>query len=215
MKKPLVSLFPLFSICSTMKTQRISDPIYKMIVFDDQQPLDMTAWRLLNTPDVQRLRRIKQLGVSEFVFPSATHSRFAHSAGVFENARRLLGPIRREIELGRAAGEFDEHRAKVSVLTALLHDIGHGPFSHAFEESRKSIAERRHTRATVRKHEHFTAAMVLDSSGQVGEILTDAKVDPKEVAELVEAETPQDMYQQLYRVRSTQIASIICSAIAT
>jgi len=50
------------------KTERIRDPIHDMIVFRAEEPLDMTAWSLLETPDVQRLRRIKQLGVSEFVY---------------------------------------------------------------------------------------------------------------------------------------------------
>jgi HD superfamily phosphohydrolase len=154
----------------------------------------MTVWRLLNTPEVQRLRRIKQLGVSEFVYPSATHSRFAHSVGVFQNARRLVDLIGREIELGRVAGNFDLERARISVLAALLHDIGHGPFSHAFEEARKAIAERRGATRVIRKHEAFTADMIKSSTSQIGSILADAKVDPAEVADLVEAETPVDMY---------------------
>jgi uncharacterized protein len=58
-----------------MKTQRIRDPIHAMIVFEEDRPLDMAVWRLLNVPEVQRLRRIRQLGVSDFVYPSATHTR--------------------------------------------------------------------------------------------------------------------------------------------
>jgi len=123
-----------------MKTQRIRDPIHGLIVFDDEGLVDECVWALLNTADVQRLRRIKQLGVSEFVFPSASHTRFAHSTGVFHNAQRLVGIIKREIGLKRVEGEFNEERAKVALFAALLHDIGHGPFSHAFEEARKALA---------------------------------------------------------------------------
>ena len=157
----------------------------------------MTAWSLLQTSDFQRLRRIKQLGVSEFVYPSATHTRFAHSIGVFRNARRLVRIIKREIDLKRVEGEFDPHRADTAVLAALLHDIGHGPFSHAFEEARKSLAEEQGggaARAKIRKHESFTAAMVEDPDGAIAPILMEAKVAPNEVADLIRAETPTDMY---------------------
>jgi HD superfamily phosphohydrolase len=177
-----------------MKTQRILDPIHKLIVFEDWRPLDMVVWRLLNTREVQRLRRVKQLGVSEFVYPSATHSRFAHSVGVFHNARRLVDIIKREIELGRVAGTYDEGRARISILAALLHDIGHGPFSHAFEEARRAVAARRGTAQKIRNHESFTAEMIKSSASSIGSILSDAEVGPQDVADLVEAETPADMY---------------------
>jgi len=179
------------------KTERIRDPIHEMIVFRAEESLDMTAWQLLETPDVQRLRRIKQLGVSDFVYPSAAHTRFAHSVGVFHNARRLVSIIKREIDLKRVEGDFDPHRANVAVIAALLHDIGHGPFSHAFEEARKSIAEKTgdgSAKAKIRKHEIFTAEMIEDPKGSIGSILAEAKIEPKEVADLIRAETPTDMY---------------------
>lgn len=171
-----------------------------MIVFRAEEPLDMTAWSLLETPDFQRLRRIKQLGVSEFVYPSAAHTRFAHSIGVFHNARRLVRIIEREIKLKRVVGDFDPHRAGVAVLAALLHDIGHGPFSHAFEEARKSIAEERgdgNAKAKIRKHEAFTAEMIEDPNGAIAPILADANVEAKEVADLIRAETAADMYHAI------------------
>lgn len=182
------------------KTERIRDPIHEMVVFRAEEPLDMIAWNLIETPDVQRLRRIKQLGVSEFVYPSTTHTRFAHSIGVFHNARRLLKIIEREIKLKRVEGEFNPDRAKVAVLAALLHDIGHGPFSHAFEEARKALAEEQgdgKAKAKIRKHEFFTAQMIADPKGAIRSILTDAKVDADEVAELVQAETATDMYHAI------------------
>ena len=57
------------------KTQRIRDPVHGLIVFRENDPLDQLAWALLNTPEFQGLRRIKQLGFCEFVFPGATHTR--------------------------------------------------------------------------------------------------------------------------------------------
>jgi len=182
------------------KDQRIIDPIHEMIVFRGEDRLDMAAWRLLETPDFQRLRRIKQLGVSEYVFPSATHTRFAHSIGVFHNARTLVQLLEREIKLQRVQGEFDRDRANVATLAALLHDIGHGPFSHAFEEARKAITEERgdgSARAKVRKHEAFTADMIEDPSGPIGTILSEVQVNPKAVADLIRAETPTDMYHSV------------------
>jgi HD superfamily phosphohydrolase len=163
--------------------------------------VDEAVWKLLQTPDMQRLRRIKQLGVSEYVFPSASHSRFAHSVGVFHNARRLVQLIKREIELKRVEGEFKEERAKVALFAALLHDIGHGPFSHAFEEARKALASERHenasAKAKIRKHELFTADMIEDESGEIKQILDQSGVNAKDVADLIRAETPTDMYHSV------------------
>lgn len=184
-----------------MIIQRVRDPIHGLIVFDDDGLVDASIWTLLNTSEVQRLRRIKQLGVSEFVFPSASHSRFAHSLGVFHNARRLVEIIKREIELKRAEGEFDETRAKDALFAALLHDIGHGPFSHAFEEARKALAAERTidpaSKSKLRNHEAFTAEMISNSSGEISEILAAAGVRAQDVADLVAAETPTDMYHAI------------------
>ncbi|MEQ1868067.1 MAG: HD domain-containing protein [Micropepsaceae bacterium] len=181
--------------------QRIRDPIHDIIVFDENEPVDRFAWKLIQTPDVQRLRRIKQLGVSELVYPSASHSRFAHSIGVFHNARRLVRLIEREIQLGRVPGDFDQHRAKVATFAALLHDIGHGPFSHAFEEARKALAAERggpgSPTAKIKRHEAFTADMINDPSGQIFAILTDAGISASEVANLIAAENPADMYHAI------------------
>lgn len=105
-----------------MKIERIRDPIHGLVSFsaEDEFSIDLPVWKLIQTEDFQRLRRIKQLGVSEFVFPSATHTRFAHSIGVFHNARRLVKLIEREITLKRTEGEFNPKRARIAMFAALL-----------------------------------------------------------------------------------------------
>ena len=175
--------------------ERIRDPIHDLIIFRENAPLDWAAWQLVNAPELQRLRRIKQLGASEFVFPSATHTRFAHSIGVFDYARKLISIISREIRLKRVEGKFDAQRARVAVLASMLHDIGHGPFSHAFEEARKAVSEQRYGKhVKIKKHEYFSAELVKSPKSRIGEILDAVNVNPVSVADLIEAETPTDMY---------------------
>ena len=180
-----------------MKTERIRDPIHDLIVFDGNEAIDNLAWALLETSEFQRLRRIKQLGVSELVFPGATHTRFSHSVGVFHIARKLLDLIKREIDLKRVEGEYDQDRGEVALLAALLHDIGHGPFSHAFEEARKKISKRRGI-ATIKKHEKWTAEIIENKSGEIFSILESHRSGlAKDVAELLRADNPSDMYHSI------------------
>ncbi len=149
----------------------------------------MLAWRLIQTPEFQRLRRIKQLGLSELVFPGATHSRFAHSIGVYHNARKLMGIVKKSKGDG-----FDERRANVILIAALLHDVGHGPFSHAFEKAREAIAKARGIEA-IEKHEKFTAKLVLAEDGGLRPILDEFdKNFAKDIAELIVADDPTDIY---------------------
>src|SRR5262249_52985621 len=77
------------------------------------------------------------------------------------------------------------------------HDIGHGPFSHAFEEARRALAAEGSQKTKVRNHEAFTADMISDGSGEISGILTAAGVDAQDVADLVAAETPTDMYHAI------------------
>ena len=107
-----------------MKHEIIRDPLWNNIRVG---PLTL---RLIDTREFQRLRYVRQLGLAYLVYPGATHSRFEHAIGTFHLARRALGLLDERDELRDVA---TEHRADVWVA-ALLHDIGHYPFSHALEE---------------------------------------------------------------------------------
>ena len=85
-------------------------------------------WDLIKTKEFQRLRRIKQLGTLYLSFHTAEHSRFGHSLGVYEIVRRLID----DSFDGREAWNNDDR--PLALCAALLHDLGHGPFSHSFEK---------------------------------------------------------------------------------
>ena len=117
----------------------IRDPLHDLIVFANE---DTFLFDLVDTPAFQRLHHIRQLGLSFFVYPGAQHTRFLHSLGVAHLMRRVLDRFHQELaELrsrspeGREAVEALLERRKVALAAALLHDVGHGPFSHALEDA--------------------------------------------------------------------------------
>ena len=136
-----------------LKAQRIRDPIHNLVEFGTDQ-FEHTLWRAIQTPPFQRLRRIRQLSFSEFVFPGATHTRFAHSVGVFHVARALMGVIRRHIDSDKKH-QYRDYQAKIALAAALVHDVGHGMFSHSFEAVGKSL------NLAMAKHELVSEAIKL------------------------------------------------------
>ncbi|HEX6600140.1 MAG TPA: HD domain-containing protein [Gemmatimonadaceae bacterium] len=107
-----------------MSYEIIRDPLWKNIRVD---PL---ALRLVDTPAFQRLRYVRQLGLAYLVYPGASHSRFEHALGAYHLAQRALSLF---AERG-VAGEVSPDACRIVRCAALLHDIGHYPFSHALEE---------------------------------------------------------------------------------
>jgi HD superfamily phosphohydrolase len=180
------------------RTYRLRDPVHGLIVFKPNDVVDQLAWSLLNAPEFQRLRRIKQLGVSEFVFPGATHTRFAHCIGVFHTARLLIQVIEREL---RAQGaEPDAYREMVAAIAALLHDVGHGPFSHAFEHAYATVRKARGQEGE-KSHEDWTAEIILNPDGGIRPLLDEfaqahagGRPFAGDIAELLTRENPADIY---------------------
>lgn len=89
-------------------------------------PLTQTEWNVVDTASFQRLRSLKQLGMGHLVYPNATHTRFAHSIGVF-------GIMRRIVAILRETRRYDDGLLDNLRLAALLHDVGHYPYSHLME----------------------------------------------------------------------------------
>jgi uncharacterized protein len=103
----------------------IRDPLW------DNIRLDRSALLALDTPAMQRLRYVRQVGHAFLVYPGATHTRFEHALGAYHLTKRALASLEERGELARV----DEDDCVAVRLAALLHDIGHYPFSHALEEA--------------------------------------------------------------------------------
>lgn len=137
--------------------------MHGLISFDMNDPIDKLAWDLISTPEFQRLRRVKQLGVSEYTFPGATHNRFSHSIGVFHLARRLMNIVKRTLKDDHK--EVDDYKSRVALIAALVHDLGHGPFSHAFEQVEKTRLSKQ--LGAYQNHEKWTAQIIQNPDGGI------------------------------------------------
>ncbi|MFC3477792.1 HD domain-containing protein [Halobacterium litoreum] len=132
----------------------------------DYIEVEGVAEALLDTPAVQRLRHIKQLSTVRLVYPSANHTRFEHSLGVYHLADRALDHL-----------DVSGARADTVRAAALLHDVGHGPYGHQTE----GIIQRRLGR-------HHDEVEDLLAGGPVGDVLRDHGLDPHRVAAVVSGE---------------------------
>jgi len=139
------------------------DPVHRYVRVRDQ-----VIWDLIATPEFQRLRRIKQLGTSYLTFHGAEHSRFNHSLGVYEIVRRILN------KFADQNVAIDQDTRLISLCAALLHDLGHGPFSHSFEK------------VFHLDHEDFTRQIILGHT-KVNDILTRVAPNfPEQVARVID-----------------------------
>ncbi len=160
----------------------IRDPVHGSI------PIDDAEIEILEHPFFQRLRNIKQLGFSEYVFPGATHTRYLHSIGVMNVASMVFNSLFK----GNQSAEI--HRLRETLrLGCLLHDIGHAPLSHSTESVMPMVSalklplqfqEKTDRQAT---HEDYTIKSIVDSSftSSFASVKSAYGVHPEAVAQLV------------------------------
>jgi len=174
----------------------IKDPIHGTLLMSSREV------KVLDTPAVQRLRRIKQLGFAEFSFPGATHSRYLHSLGVCHLARLAFENIFRDYSFKSLKKR--EHFLQVLRLGALLHDVGHGPLSHTTEEVMPLLKEL-HVDVYKKKkapcavdvnrkadHEDYSIKLITDS--HLSKVLAEefSEFTPYHVALLIDKSLPEE-----------------------
>jgi HD superfamily phosphohydrolase len=159
-----------------MSEKIIRDPVHDVIAFQMDRAVERLLFELLNTEEFQRLRRVRQLGLASLAYPGADHSRYSHSLGVMETARRMLD------QLGRSH-TIDSECRDVCLVAALLHDLGHGPFSQLFE------------RNSGTDHEEQSRRILLDPQTQIHRLLREYDGQmPQRVAELMGHSRQGDFY---------------------
>lgn len=138
------------------------DPVHRYVRVSDQ-----VIWDLIATPEFQRLRRVKQLGTTYLTFHGAEHSRFNHSLGVYEIVRRIINKF-------DDYPDWNKEERLLCLCAALLHDLGHGPFSHSFEK------------VFDLDHEEFTKEILLGNT-KVHQVLERVEIGfSKQVAEVID-----------------------------
>jgi uncharacterized protein len=144
------------------------DPVHNIIRISTDTDDGQLMIRLIDAPEFQRLRRIKQLGLGLYTYQGAEHSRFTHCLGALHLMTRILD------RLGHAYQIAPEDRAAAQAA-ALLHDVGHGPFSHAMEN------------VFGLRHEEWTVRAVISDATEIGQVLRSYSPEfPQRVASIIE-----------------------------
>jgi HD superfamily phosphohydrolase len=155
-----------------MPEKIIRDPVHDVIAFRMDKPVDQLLFSLIGAAEFQRLRRIRQLGLASLAYPGADHARYSHSLGVMETARKILSQLRQTISI-------NEEQETICVAAALLHDLGHGPFSHVFEQ------------VTGIDHESLTRRIIEDPESDVHRRLAEHdRLLPGKLAEFLASTQP-------------------------
>ena len=138
----------------------LRDPVHGYIHIEDKVILD-----IVKSKEFQRMRRIKQLGPVSYVFPGATHTRFEHNLGVYELTRRICDIfVKKYPSVTPGDGLWDDDNRLLVECAGLLHDIGHGPYSHTFEHLFNT------------NHEKIGQKIITDPNTEINQALK--QVDP-------------------------------------
>lgn len=143
----------------------LRDPVHGLISFAGAR--ERLLMRLMDTKEVQRLRRIRALGLASLAFPGGEHSRFAHAIGSAYVMRRYLERVWDLSGELDASERIDDQTELIALCAALLHDLGHGPYSHTFETLLPN----------ARRHELWTSQILLDPDTEVHAVLRE--LDPQ------------------------------------
>ena len=156
------------------ETKVLKDPVHSYIHIHYE-----VIWNCLDSKEFQRLRRIRQLGGDFQVYPTAEHSRFSHSLGVYEIVRRMV------TEVKTLCAELTEYEKVCVMLAGLLHDVGHGPFSHAFEH------------VTNHSHEEYTAKIILGDTELNSILRAVSKKMPEDIVSIIQHTHGNDILNQI------------------
>ena len=156
------------------ETKVLKDPVHSYIHIHYE-----VIWNCLDSKEFQRLRRIRQLGGDFQVYPTAEHSRFSHSLGVYEIVRRMV------TEVKSLCIELTEYEKVCVMLAGLLHDVGHGPFSHAFEH------------VTNHSHEEYTAKIILGNTELNSILRAVSKKMPEDIVSIIQHTHENDILNQI------------------
>ncbi|WP_299325024.1 HD domain-containing protein [uncultured Gemella sp.] len=156
------------------ETKVLKDPVHSYIHIHYE-----VIWICLDSKEFQRLRRIRQLGGDFQVYPTAEHSRFSHSLGVYEIVRRMV------TEVKSLCVELTEYEKVCVMLAGLLHDVGHGPFSHAFEH------------VTNHSHEEYTAKIILGNTELNAILRAVSEKLPQDIVSIIQHTHENDILNQI------------------
>ena len=156
------------------ETKVLKDPVHSYIHIHYE-----VIWNCLDSKEFQRLRRIRQLGGDFQVYPTAEHSRFSHSLGVYEIVRRMV------TEVKSLCVELTEYEKVCVMLAGLLHDVGHGPFSHAFEH------------VTNHSHEEYTVKIILGNTELNAILRAVSEKLPQDIVSIIQHTHENDILNQI------------------
>ena len=155
------------------RTKVFRDPLYGYITVDYKIISD-----LIDSKEIQRLRRIRQLSGVSMVFQTAEHSRFTHSLGAYQMANLVIQNV-------EGMNELSEYEKLLFLIAALLHDVGHGPYSHAFEAVMDV------------SHEDMTVKIILSKDTEINKILSISNTLAEDVASIISHSNKYPLLEQL------------------